>query len=192
MFSRVAVSGCADAIFGRHRHRHRRHISISCWWLIGPCQFSSDPVAPFLTLEKARIRNEDVNNRVSHGVSSFGSGGGDERSSGKYERLPPTLLPTIANTRCSEQHRPLFDPASSMVDSNMMMIPGAWEPRPRAGGFVEPRASAPTPPAGSRGSHGSRPVTQRRELPGWLNVSIFAATLLAATWLAMFLERVSE
>ena len=34
----------------------------------------------------------------------------------------------------------------------------------------------------------SQPPHQRRELPGWLKVSIFAAALLAATWLVMLLE----
>jgi hypothetical protein len=48
--------------FGRRRH----HIRVDGWWLIAPCQFSSDPVAPILTLQKARIRNEDVDKRVSH------------------------------------------------------------------------------------------------------------------------------
>jgi hypothetical protein len=73
------------------------------------------------------------------------------------------------------------------------MIPGAWEPRPRSGAVVAPLTSAPTRPADSRG--GNRPgpglsgvdgpATQRAELPGWMKVSIFAATLLAATWLVM-------
>jgi hypothetical protein len=72
-----------------------------------------------------------------------------------------------------------------MVGSNMMMIPGAWEPRPRSRAVVEPVASAPGRPAESPGGNGSGRDTQRAELPGWLKASIFAATLLAATLLVM-------
>jgi hypothetical protein len=66
-----------------------------------------------------------------------------------------------------------------------MMIPGAWEPRPRSGAVVAPLASAPRPPADSTGGNGSGRDTERVELPSWLKVSIFAATLLAATLLVM-------
>ena len=72
-----------------------------------------------------------------------------------------------------------------------MMIPGAWEPRRRFGALVdaveigEPPVSAPAQPAASRGGNGSGPETPRPELPAWLKVSIFAATLLSAMWLAM-------
>jgi len=83
----------------------------------------------------------------------------------------------------------------SMVGSNMMMIPGEWEPRRRSGAatvgpVVEPLTSAP-PLEASRGDNGPAPDTERRELPVWLKVSIFAATLLGTMWLSMavFVER---
>jgi hypothetical protein len=66
-----------------------------------------------------------------------------------------------------------------------MMIPGEWEDRPRSAAGAEP--SVPAPRVDGRAAVESRPP-QRRELPGWLKVSIFAATLLAATWLVMLLE----
>jgi hypothetical protein len=67
-----------------------------------------------------------------------------------------------------------------------MMIPGAWEPRPRSGAVVvESFASAPRRSADRPASSGSGRDTQRAELPSWLKVSIFAATLLAATLLVM-------
>ena len=71
-----------------------------------------------------------------------------------------------------------------------MMIPGAWEPRPRSIAVVAPLILAPKAPSDSRvGSSGPAlsgvEGPARAELPGWLKVSIFAATLLAATWLAM-------
>ena len=70
-----------------------------------------------------------------------------------------------------------------------MMIPGTWEPRRRSGAadaVVEPLASAPKPAADSPGGNGPGADTQRAEPPGWLRVSIFGATLLAAMWLAMW------
>ena len=67
------------------------------------------------------------------------------------------------------------------------MIPGAWEPRPRSATAVEPQASIPQPPAERRKSTGLAPERQRAELAGWLKVSIFAGTLLVASWLAMAL-----
>jgi len=66
-----------------------------------------------------------------------------------------------------------------------MMIPGAWEPRPRSGAVVEPLPPAPRRPADITGGSASARDTQRAELPSWLKVSIFAATLLAATLLVM-------
>jgi hypothetical protein len=66
-----------------------------------------------------------------------------------------------------------------------MMIPGAWEPRPRSGAVVESLASAPRRSADRPASSESGRDTQRAELPSWLKVSIFAATLLAATLLVM-------
>jgi hypothetical protein len=68
-----------------------------------------------------------------------------------------------------------------------MMIPGAWEPRPRTAAVVEPLGSVPQPPADNRSGTGLEPETPRAELPGWLKVSIFAGTLLVAMWLAMAL-----
>jgi hypothetical protein len=67
----------------------------------------------------------------------------------------------------------------------MMMIPGAFEPRPRSGAVVEPLPPAPRRPADITGGSGSGRDTQHAELPSWLKVSIFAATLLAATLLVM-------
>lgn len=70
----------------------------------------------------------------------------------------------------------------------MMMIPGAWEARPRSGAsvsVVEPLTSTPGQPATVRGGTEAGPETERPELPAWLKVSIFAGTLLVATWLAM-------
>ena len=66
-----------------------------------------------------------------------------------------------------------------------MMIPGAWEPRPRSGAVVESFTSAPRRSADRPARSGSGRDTQRAELPSWLKVSIFAATLLAATLLVM-------
>jgi hypothetical protein len=65
-----------------------------------------------------------------------------------------------------------------------MMIPGAWEARPRSAAVVEPLTPGPGRPAGRPGGDGPPGETQS-ELPGWLNVSIFAVALLAAMWLAM-------
>ena len=78
-----------------------------------------------------------------------------------------------------------------MVGSHVMMIPGAWEPRGRSGApvnIVNVVDVVDVRPAGSRGGdETSFPGldTQRSELPGWLKVSIFAATLLTVMWLAM-------
>jgi hypothetical protein len=73
------------------------------------------------------------------------------------------------------------------------MIPGAWEARPRSGTVAAPLASGPRRPADNPGGDGSVPAlsgvegpeTQPAELAGWLKVSIFAAALFAAMWLAM-------
>ena len=74
-----------------------------------------------------------------------------------------------------------------MVISDMNMIPGAWEPR-RKPTTVDARDTADAAPtAPSRGAAPIEPAPQRRELPGWLQLAIFAATLLAATWLAMMM-----
>jgi hypothetical protein len=67
------------------------------------------------------------------------------------------------------------------------MIPGAWEARPRSATAVAPRAPVLQRPAESGSGTAAAPETPRAELPGWLKVSIFAGTLLVATWLAMAL-----
>jgi len=68
----------------------------------------------------------------------------------------------------------------------MVMIPGAWEPRLRSAAVPPPVALAPSPPVAAPGD--SAPAEARRaELPAWMKVSIFAGTLLAATWIAMAL-----
>jgi len=65
----------------------------------------------------------------------------------------------------------------------MMMIPGGWESRRPS----EARGShaAIKPPAATTG--GSEPPTelQPRGMSNWLELSIVAATLLAAMWFAM-------
>lgn len=65
------------------------------------------------------------------------------------------------------------------------MIPGAWEPRPQS---MAPGATgAPIDRVYERVKSGrvSAPDAQRAELPSWLKVSIVAAVLIAAMWLAM-------
>jgi hypothetical protein len=81
----------------------------------------------------------------------------------------------------------IFQSAFRMVRSNQMMIPGAWEPRRRSAVAVNPASEVTLPPspAATGGGSESRPHTQSAELPGWLKLSIFTATLLAAMWLAM-------
>ena len=71
-----------------------------------------------------------------------------------------------------------------------MMIPGALEPRRSVTavnvvGAVGAVDVVDTRPADGRGGNGSELDTERPELPSWLKVSIFAATLLAAMWLSM-------
>jgi hypothetical protein len=78
-----------------------------------------------------------------------------------------------------------------MVESTIMMIPGAWEARRRSGNIadvVEPLSSAPAQLEADRGGKDTSfpgADTERPEPPGWLKVSIFAGTLLTAMWLAM-------
>jgi hypothetical protein len=69
-----------------------------------------------------------------------------------------------------------------------MMIPGQFEGSPRT---VATFATPIPPPASSgigRGPDASPPPPRRPELAGWLKVAIFAATLLAATWMVMWLD----
>jgi hypothetical protein len=70
-----------------------------------------------------------------------------------------------------------------MVASTMMMIPGALEPR-RAVVPMSAVAVVNRLPADRRADV-SEPDVERHELAGWLKMSIFAATLLAAMWLTM-------
>ena len=74
-----------------------------------------------------------------------------------------------------------------MGGDKMTMIPGAYEPRARRGAVTIPGTMAPLPPisANSRGGNGPVAEARRRELPGWLKASTFAAVLLGAMWLAM-------
>jgi hypothetical protein len=67
-----------------------------------------------------------------------------------------------------------------------MMIPGQYErPSRTAAAAVTPVPPTALSPIGGGGESPRHP--QRRELPGWLKVAIFAATLLAATWVVMWL-----
>ena len=70
----------------------------------------------------------------------------------------------------------------------MAMIPGAYERRDRASPVEEHAATAPRPLGGSRLPTVSAPMVPRREWPAWLRIALFAVTLLAATWLAMFVK----
>ena len=68
-----------------------------------------------------------------------------------------------------------------------MMIPGQWE---RGKGVAAgPPPSAPTPsPRADAGHQAATAEVGRLELPAWLRVPVFAAALLAATWLAMWMK----
>jgi hypothetical protein len=69
-----------------------------------------------------------------------------------------------------------------------MMIPGQFEgPVRTAVAVVAPVPPTPASVTG-RGAGESPQHPQRRELPGWLKVAIFAAILLAATWVVMWLD----
>ena len=76
------------------------------------------------------------------------------------------------------------------------MIPGQWEDRPRPA--ISPSAELPTPQAAippvmnSRSDSGLRADPAARELPGWEKAAIFAALLLAASWLVMWLDAASR
>jgi hypothetical protein len=70
----------------------------------------------------------------------------------------------------------------------MMMIPGTWEPRRPPAVAVNggvPLPSTPKQPVASAGGGTWQPAIQRPELPNWLKLSLFTATLVAAMWLAM-------
>ena len=64
-----------------------------------------------------------------------------------------------------------------------MMIPGALEPRTVAA--VNAVAVVDKQPTDRQDGNAWGPDTGRPELPSWLKVSIFAATLVAAMWLWM-------
>ncbi len=70
----------------------------------------------------------------------------------------------------------------------MAMIPGAYERRDRTTPVEEHAAKAPRPLGGSRLLTVSAPTVPRAELPAWLRIALFAVTLLAATWVAMFVK----
>jgi hypothetical protein len=59
-----------------------------------------------------------------------------------------------------------------------MIIPGAYDARPRP-------VAVPNVVRESRTGDDVEPTARRRELPGWLKASIFAATLLIVMWLSM-------
>ena len=72
------------------------------------------------------------------------------------------------------------------------MIPGQWEGRPRTP--THPPAELVTPQAvvplivNGRSDGDLRAVPAAGELPGWEKAAIFAAVLLAASWLVMWLD----
>jgi hypothetical protein len=78
----------------------------------------------------------------------------------------------------------------------MMMIPGQWEgrPRPLPSTAAELRLTPPSapPPVIARHDEGPPPDLGGRERPGWVKAAIFAAILLAASWLVMWLAAASR
>jgi len=73
-----------------------------------------------------------------------------------------------------------------------MMIPGQWEGRPRPptnppAELVTSQAAVP-PIVNGRSDGGLRAVPAAGERPGWEKAAIFAAVLLAASWLVMWLD----
>ena len=73
----------------------------------------------------------------------------------------------------------------------MTMIPGSYELRPRGGSAPEPAATAPAS-ADTGGSSTPKPAVARAQFPVWIRVALFAALLLAATWLAMFVKSLAR
>ena len=67
----------------------------------------------------------------------------------------------------------------------MTMIPGTWEPRRRTAVAEDTPAPPPATLAMTPAAGAPAPRAERRGLPTALQVSIFAATLLAAGWLVM-------
>jgi hypothetical protein len=76
------------------------------------------------------------------------------------------------------------------------MIPGQWEGRPRPP--MSPSAELATPQAAvpalenGRSDSGPRADPAAPERPGWERATIFAALLLAASWLVMWLDAASR
>jgi hypothetical protein len=69
-----------------------------------------------------------------------------------------------------------------------MMIPGQFEGPARTAVVVATPLPPTAPSAIGRGADAPPRQSRRRELPGWLKVALFAATLLAATWMVMWLD----
>jgi hypothetical protein len=75
-----------------------------------------------------------------------------------------------------------------------MMIPGQWEgrPRPPMTPAAELALEPPSAPPVVGGADGSLRSESKRERPGWERVAIYAAALLAASWVAMWLDAPSR
>jgi len=73
-----------------------------------------------------------------------------------------------------------------------MMFPGQHEARPRAAAAVP--VAAPLPRASAHGERDGTPSTrpQPRELSGGLQVVVFAAVLLTATWLMLWVAAMAR
>jgi ferric-dicitrate binding protein FerR (iron transport regulator) len=68
-----------------------------------------------------------------------------------------------------------------------VIIPSQWDgPRHTSAAAAAPPPVASTPSMAPRAL--SPPEPRRRELPGWVRASLFAAMLLAVTWLMLWLE----
>jgi hypothetical protein len=154
--------------------RRRWYIGACRGRLIGSYELGGDPAAAILKFQKTHVRHDDigvvVDQRVSH---------------------PLGTLPGYTNARCAEQHRPQADRASTMV-MRMTMIPGSFEPRPRHGGAAERPAVAPGSASGRPVRVRPQPAQPGHEPAAWLKLTIFAATLLGVTWLAMFVKSMAR
>jgi ferric-dicitrate binding protein FerR (iron transport regulator) len=68
-----------------------------------------------------------------------------------------------------------------------VIIPSQWDgPRHTSAAAAVPPSPASTPAIVAR--EPSPPEPRRRERPGWVRASLFAAMLLAVTWLMLWLE----
>jgi hypothetical protein len=74
------------------------------------------------------------------------------------------------------------------------MIPGQWDGPRKTAQTVELglRLPSPAPKPSSQSADGARPALHLRERPGWERVGVFAAILLAASWLVMWLDAASR